>query len=407
MGKSHICFLHQNYPAQFGPISQFLLEHYDVDVSFLSQYVTKPVHPGVRHVPYQPVTTGHEDTPYFFARHFEECTANMHAILNALKQQSLEPDVFVGHAAFGTLGLLHAAFPGAQRIGFFEFFYHTDSAKSDSRKEFTVPFPNYIRIPLRNAVQLVELEYCTKGYSPTAFQRSTYPEAYKPKIDVLFDGVDTTFYTPGEPGSALNRTWPSDAPIVTFVSRGLEAMRGFDIFMEMAHTLCQQRDDVHFVIAGRDKTHYGSEGMHLKNVTFKQHVLSQRSYDLSRFHFMDWVSEAALVDLFRLSTCHVYWTVPFTLSWSLFQAMSAGVYVLGSDTGPLRDLVQPGVNGHLVNPYDIHTMVERVNQALDDPNHVKPLREAARQTVVERFGFDVCLPKLAEFYTQTEQRSLL
>ena len=68
--------------------------------------------------------------------------------------------------------------------------------------------PNRIRIPLRNATQLIELEYCTKGYSPTPFQRSTYPKAYQHKLASLFDGIDTNFYSPGEPSdnSELKRT---------------------------------------------------------------------------------------------------------------------------------------------------------------------------------------------------------
>jgi glycosyltransferase involved in cell wall biosynthesis len=400
--KRHLAFFHQNYPAQFGPVAQFLLKEYDdIQITFVSEYVSKPVLPGVRHIPYQPVKTGHEESPYFFSRYFEQECASMHGIYNTLQASGIpDIEVMIGHAAFGTMGLLHVAYPDVPKIGFFELFYNPFEDDVSKRPEYPVPLPNRLRVPLRNATQLVELEYCTKGYSPTAFQRSTYPEVYQPKLATLFDGIDVSLYSPGEvtPQSELMPTWPKDAKIVTYVSRGLEAMRGFDIFMQVAHRVSLKRDDVHFVIAGNPKTHYGSEMISLKETTFKDHVLKQLPYDLTRYHFLNWISEPALVDLFRLSACHFYWTVPFTLSWSLFQAMATGALILGSNTAPVRDAVTHQENGLLAEPYDIDAMEALMIEALDNPERFRPHREAAREQMVRDFSFEVCLPRLAEFF---------
>jgi len=405
--KKQIVFMHQNYPAQFGPVSQFLLREYDVEIAFFSEHAAKAVHPGIKHYLYKPAPTGHEETPYFFSRYFEQEAASMHGLYGALKASGVEPDLLVGHAAFGTMGLLHVEYPEVPRIGFFELFYDPHGRSSENRPDYPAPRPNRLRVPLRNATQLVELEYCTRGYSPTHFQRSTYPEAYQQKLSVIFDGIDVNFYRPGEVGaqSKLKRTWPAGAKLVTYVSRGLEAMRGFDIFMEVAERVAQRRDDVHFVVAGRPKTHYGSEMIGIEEPTFKEHVLKRHRYDLSRFHFVDWLSEPELLDLFRLSSCHFYWTVPFTLSWSLFQAMAAGCLVMGSDSAPVRDAVADGVTGLLVEPYGKDEMVEKMLEVLDKPAAYEHLRENARQSMVETYSFEVCLPKLAEFYLQENARS--
>lgn len=398
--KKQLVFMHQTYPAQFGPITEFLLKEYDVDVTFFSQFASKKPIPAVKHIPYQPVKTDHEENPYFFSRYFEQEAASMHGIYNALQQSKIEPDVLIGHVAFGNMGLLHVEYPDVPRIGFFELFYDPFGKYSENRLEYPVPKPNRLRVPLRNAAQLVELEYCTKGYSPTTFQRSTYPEAYKSKLSVLFDGINTDLYQPGpvSENTELPITWPKEAQIVTYVSRGLEAMRGFDIFMEVAHRVSLKRPDVHFVIAGNPKTHYGSEMLNIEEETFKDHVLKKRPYDLNRFHFLNWISEPALVDLYRLSACHFYWTVPFTLSWSLFQAMSTGCLVIGSDSAPVRDAIDNGINGFLIEPYDIDASVEQMLSVLDMPQTYSSLRESAREKMVQNFSFEVCLPKLAEFY---------
>jgi glycosyltransferase involved in cell wall biosynthesis len=395
-----LIFMHQNYPSQFGPIIPFLLREYNVDIAFFSEFVTKPVSPGVKHYFYKPVQTGHEGNPYFFSRYFEQECASMQGVFSAIQKARIEPDVFVGHVAFGNMGLLHVEYPEVPKIGFFELFYDPYGRHSDNRPEYPAQKPNRLRVPLRNATQLIELEYCTKGYSPTPFQRSTYPKAYQDKLSVLFDGINTDFYQPGtvEHQSELQQTWPPDAKLVTYVSRGLEAMRGFDIFMEVAHRVSQKRSDVHFVVAGNPRTHYGSELTVIQESTFKEHVLKKHPYDLSRFHFLDWISEPALRDLFRLSDCHFYWTVPFTLSWSLFQAMSTGVLALTSNSAPVRDIVFDGETGLLLAPYDIDALVEQMLEVLAQPGKFKPLREAARDLMVENYSFEVCLPKLAGFY---------
>lgn len=396
--KKQIVFMHQNYPSQFGPISEFLLREHDVDVAFFTETISKPIHNGVKYFRYKRATTKHEEEPYFFSRHFEQETSSMHGVYNALKASGINPDVLVGHAAFGNLGLFHVEYRNIPRIGFFELFYNPFD-ESHARAEFRAPKPNRLRIPLRNATQLVELEYCTKGYSPTAFQRSTYPRGYQDKLSVLFDGIDVGFYRPGpvSANSELKRTWPVEAKVVTYVSRGLEAMRGFDVFMDVAHRVSQRDPNVHFVIAGGAKTHYGSEMIGLNEASFKDYVLKQQNFDLSRFHFLDWVSEIALLDLFRISDCHFYWTVPFTLSWSLFQSLASGCLVLGSNTGPVRDAITHGMNGLLGAPLDRAAMAELMLEALNNPQKYKQLRVNARQTAVERFSFEVCLPRLAEF----------
>lgn len=396
--SQQIVFMHQNYPSQFGPISQFLVKEGLAEVAFLSETVSKPIAPGINHIKYSRPKTQHEDNPYFFSRHFEQEASSMHGVYTALRASRIHPDVLVGHTAFGNMGLLHVDFQHIPRIGFFELFYNPFEPEL-THPNLRAPKPNRIRIPLRNATQLVELEYCTKGYSPTAYQRSTYPQAYQNKLEVLFDGIDVGFYRPGpvDANSELRRTWPADAKIVTYVSRGLEAMRGFDVFMEVAHKVSQRDPDIHFVIAGGAKTHYGSEMIAVKEESFKDYVLKQHNFDLSRFHFLDWVSENALRDLFRISDCHFYWTVPFTLSWSLFQSLATGCLVLGSNTAPVRDAIIHGINGLLAHPLDRDAMAELMLDAISNPKKYKPLRVNARQSSVERFSFEVCLPRLADF----------
>ena len=71
----------------------------------------------------------------------------------------------------------------------------------------------------------------------------------------------------------MKRSIPAGTRVVTFVSRGLESIRGFDLFMKVAHRIAQARSDVVFVVAGGEEIHYGWDKLHTGSPSFKQWVL--------------------------------------------------------------------------------------------------------------------------------------
>jgi glycosyltransferase involved in cell wall biosynthesis len=98
-----------------------------------------------------------------------------------------------------------------------------------------------------------------------------------------------------------------------------------------------------------------------------------------------------------ISTAHVYYTYPFVLSWSLLEAMACKCLVVASDTGPVRDVIENGENGLLLDFFDVDGLSRTLIRACRDPSALLPLRQAARDTVVARFDRDrVCRPAWLE-----------
>ncbi len=185
---------------------------------------------------------------------------------------------------------------------------------------------------------------------------------------------------------------------MTFVSRGLESIRGFDLFMKVADRIARARPDVHFVVVGGEEIHYGWDKLHTGMPSFKQWVLSRGDYDLSRFTFLGRVLPGQLADILRISDLHVYLTAPFVLSWSLLNAMASGCVVLGSDVPPVREVLRPGENG-LVEPlFDVECLTEAALGVLHDPAGFAPLGRAARRTIEESYSLEVCVPPLKDFF---------
>ena len=70
--------------------------------------------------------------------------------------------------------------------------------------------------------------------------------------------------------------------------------------------------------------------------------------------------------MMQVSRVHIYLTYPFVLSWSLLEAMSAGVAIVAGDTDPVREVMERGKTGILTDFFDKDALVDRVCEALDN-----------------------------------------
>lgn len=389
----HLLFLHQNYPAQFGHIAARLAEREGWRCTFVS---LKPAGTfgKVECLCYRP-EGGAKETTHYCSRSFENAVAHSQGIFEALKARpDIQPDRIIAHSGFFTSVFLRELYD-CPIVNYFEFFYHTQGGDVDFRPDFPSDEPTRLRARARNATLLLDLDNCDAAYTPTLWQRDRLPEAFYPKIDVIHDGIDTEFWKP-RPGLARRiggRTIDDSVRLVTYVSRGFESMRGFDIFMKVAKTLCERRDDLLFVVVGEDRCCYGNDQKVTGNKSFLKWVLQQDEYDVSRFLFLKPVSQAALAKLLAMSDLHFYLTVPFALSWSLLNAMACGAPVLASNTGPVREVVSHEHNGLLADFFDVESFATQANNVLDNPVDFTDQRAAAVETIRNRYSIDACLPQ--------------
>lgn len=402
----HLLFVHQNYPAQFGHIAAHLTRHHGFRCTFISERAG-PSENGVERIQYQSQGGATERTHYC-SRKFENQIWHSEAVFQTLKARpDIQPDLIVGHSGFVSTLYLRELYD-CPIINYFEYFYRTKNSELDFRKDLPLCSEmDRLRASTRNAMLLLDLENCDLGYSPTVWQRDRLPREFHEKVRVIFDGVDTAVWRRRDAGNRKIGGWqlPSDKRIVTYVSRGLEALRGFDIFMKLAQRLCQLRSDVLFVVVGEDRIAYGGDQRFTEGPSFKQWVLSQDNYDLKRILFLGRLTTGELARLFSISDLHVYLTVPFVLSWSLMDALSCGATVLASNVGPVREMVRHEQNGLLADFFDLDTMTELAMKVLDDPEAFRPLGEAGTRMIRDHYSLEQCLPKMLSLYQETLEGS--
>ena len=112
--------------------------------------------------------------------------------------------------------------------------------------------------------------------------------------------------------------------------------------------------------------------------TFKQKMLAELDFDTARLHFTGLLPYDHYLKVLQASAAHVYMTVPFVLSWSALEAMAAGCLMIASDTEPVREFVEDGRNGLLVDFFDSEALAERIEAALDQPSVYTEIRRAAQ-----------------------------
>jgi glycosyltransferase involved in cell wall biosynthesis len=319
-----------------------------------------------------------------------------------LREQGYVPDVIFGHSGWGETLFLKEVWPEAKLIVYAEFYYRGRGADVGFDPEFSTPNFDQVMIAQGRTTHLGQsLLHADAGLSPTKWQASTYPAVLRAQIKVIFDGVDTATLRPDpEAQFALpnGQVLKAGDEVLTFVNRNLEPYRGYHIFMRALPDVMAARPKAQVVIVGGDEVSYGAAPKGEKG--WKARFLSevQDRLDLSRVHFLGKVPYPQFVALMQVSRAHAYLTYPFVLSWSMLEAMSAGAHVIGSRSAPVQELIKHGVNGTLVDFFDVKAWSDALGHALSHPKAYYSRRRAARQTILE--GYDlrsICLPQMVEF----------
>jgi glycosyltransferase involved in cell wall biosynthesis len=409
-------FVHQNFPGQFRHVSTALAAR-GHEVVALGVNRAAEEFPGVRHLLYpQPTLDAKESSPHHLAGAFDEMRSKIlrgdaaARAMDGLRAQGFVPDVVVAHPGWGEALFARDVFPQARLVVHAEYYYGAASGDSGFDPEFSrETLQSRERVHIKNTHLLHALSDCDLALSPTQFQKEQHPAWAQGRIRVVHEGIDTARFTPN-PGASLTLqnagvSMKHGDEVVTFVVRQLEPYRGYHIFMRALPLLQQLRPNARFVLVGGDGVSYGASpppGQTWKNIFLSE---VQSRLDMSRVHFVGRVPHNVLTELMRVSALHVYLTYPFVLSWSLLEAMSIGCLVLGSDTAPVREVIEHGRNGMLTPFFDVEALARNAADALERRAELTPLREAARKTVVD--GYDLqsrCLPELVALLEGVGQR---
>ena len=393
----HVLFVHRSGSGQFSALIERLVARGD-EVTLISERPAAE-QPGVRQLAY---TIGEPATkhPALAATDYHLRTGEAVARLMTHLRNDDAPDVVIGHVGWGGLLFARDALPDAGLIGYCEYYYRSEGSDLDFGQSEPPQQAERQRIRMRNAAQLLTLDTLDAAYAPTHWQRLQYPGAYRQRIAVCHDGIDTRVCRP-DPTARFTlpdgRILSAGNPVVTFAARDLDPYRGYPQFMRAAALLAERHPEIQFVAVGGDGPGYGRprpDGRLWREVMLAETGLAERVIHIP------WLAHAELVRLFQVSAAHVYLSVPFVLSWSLLEAMACSCLIVGSATPPVREVVRDGVNGLLAPFCDEAALADRVLTGLSGTTGLAALRQEARRTVVRGYEREACVDRQLGFVMQ-------
>ena len=390
----NILIVHPNCPGQFLYLAPFLARDKRNKVVFLAKS-NDMVLENVQVALYKPMREVTAEM-HMYLKPAEEAVLEGQAALRVaddLKGQGFVPDVMIGHPGWGSMLYLKDFYPQVPMIGYFEWFYHALHSDAQWWDDETMDMNDILRVRTKNAHHFLSLDACDIGYCPTEWQKQQFPQLYQDKLKVMHDGVDTEFLKPNQEAGLVLEDIGLDLSeakeIVTYVSRGFEAYRGFPQFMDAVRILTRNRPNVQVVIVGTDRTCYGAKADEDK--TYKEIEVEKGGYDTNRVHFVGHRNRADYLKILQCSDAHVYLTRPFVLSWSMLEAMAVGCPLVGSATPPVEEVVKDGENGLLANFRSPEHIAMRVEELLDDKELSGRLGKAARETILEKYELNKML----------------
>ncbi len=378
-----LLFVHQNFPGQFLHLLRHLVKQGGHEIVFITEENGNAI-PGVRKAIYRGPDE-QRDATHRDAQEFEHAVQRAQLVAGVaanLKALGFAPDLIIGHHGWGELLNIEDVWPSVPVLGYYEFYYNIYGSDVNFDPEFPTPADSLSRVRAKNAVNLLALNNPGHGQTPTLFQHATYPAWARPRITMLPEGVDLDICAPDanarcQPFTLGEFSVMPHEKLVTYVSRDLEPYRGFHIMMRALPALLRARPDLKVVLVGADGVSYGAR---LADTTWREHLMQQvgAHIDPARIHFPGRLEYQAYIGMLQRSDAHVYLTYPFVASWSLRESLACGCAVIGSDTQPVHEFVQHGVNGLLTPCLDPVRLAERVLEMLEDTGLASRLRSGAR-----------------------------
>ena len=390
-----LLFIHQNFPGQFRDIAPTLaIKGHDVRAICSHG---KPISAEIIAKRYElnsqnsegihPLTKEIDE----WMRRSELCAQQA----EILKQEGWAPDVILGHPGWGETLLLKTIFPNSALALWPELWLGSEQM---GQQDDTMTLQQWHYLKSKNGLVELAMTDAQIAILPTKFQASSFPKRLQNKIKVLHEGVLDNLLTRKRLGSlTINNQiiLRENIPVVTFISRNLEPMRGFPTFMRALPNLQKQHTSAHVIVVGGEGVSYSSkseDGRSWKMILMEE---LESELDLERIHFVPRLEHEDLIKIYLRSNLHVYLSNAFVLSWSLTEIMACGTPILGLNNAMMKELVVPGKTGALYQGSE-EGLGQAISDLLHNPDKLRSWGNQARQKIDEEYRLSNSMEQLEQ-----------
>lgn len=200
----------------------------------------------------------------------------------------------------------------------------------------------------------------------------------KKDIEVIYNGVDTTFFIPGN----SNR----DETYILY-SGALITKKGLPDLIRSATYICQEYPDMKFVLAGDGPLEKQLKGL-----------VHQLGLD-NNFSFVGYIDRDELLAYYQNATICVLPSYHEGLPTVLLEAMSCGIPTVATSVAGNSEVVKDGETGFLVPPKEPKRLAEAILTLLGDQKLRQEMGKNARKQAEESYDWEVIISKIEECYS--------
>ncbi len=219
----------------------------------------------------------------------------------------------------------------------------------------------------------------TRSYGTTSRALRNRP------LEIIPSTVDTRRFHPRIDGGVVRQRLGLEGRRVLAFTGRLVPHKGVDVILRAMREL---PPDVALLVVGH--------GPRLADL----HSLARRLGLSDRVRFCPDVSDDDLPAYLRAADLFVFPSQNRLEGFGLAvtEAMASGLPVVIADMPGVREVIEPGREGLLVEPLIAHDLAERVRELLDDPARRAAMGAAARARAEERYGLETVTRQLLTVY---------
>lgn len=243
--------------------------------------------------------------------------------------------------------------------------------------------------PFRNIIIRHYLSYCDKIFAVSGALKKALNQNGISNVDVVYNGININEFV-ARNDEILNmriKLGLKDEKIIFFGGRGMSG-KGADVLLNALGLTVKKNPKTVLVIASEHNSYENYLKGIISRLGIEKNVI-----------FPGLFSGRELASIFSMANLIVVPSTYFDPApLMVMQAMTAGKPVIGTCFGGTPEVVEDGVTGFIVNPYNIALMSDKITQILNDNNLEKQMGARGLERIKERFNLDRQIKDTLEYY---------
>jgi glycosyltransferase involved in cell wall biosynthesis len=389
----HLLLIHQNFPGQFRDLAPLWLAA-GHQVRAIGSEQEPPHGEHWNGLIYHRYQFENRDEPSL-----RERSAGVALLCRQLRESGVRPDLVLAHSAWGEALQLRRIWGASMPIVVYpELWGHPQALGFGFDDALNGMSPVGDAFSRQNLLADLALAQADAAVVASRGQLESFPAPLRPQLTLLPEGVDLERIKPDRqarlslPEHGLELA--AGQPLVTLISRNLEPLRGLRQALRAWPLVREQLPQAQLLLVGKQGQGYGVEpprgASHLMDAL--------ESIDGGGISVLNWLPHHQMLQLLQCSGCHLALSYPYTLSWSVLEAMACGVPLISNIGSPIAADLEHNRDALLVPFNDVASLAQAMVALLQEPERAQQLGDHARQTMQRSFNLAASAKTYGELF---------